>query len=293
MRAGRMVRKVPMAAAALAPIVLMVTALIAGTPAIPGDFAADMVLGQADFTHNVPNRVKAGGIYASAGGTRSDFVAIDARSAPNHLYVSDTGNSRVLGWRNATAFVNGAAADLVIGQPNSNSYWANNGGISASSLNNPTGVAVDSLGNLYVGDSGNSRVLEFTNPFAACAGHSRVLEFFRPIPLAGGTPGKPGAAGDTTADLVFGQGGSFTSNSNPLCFHTQNADTLCFPSGIAVDPGLNVFIAESGMRAPDTDTPPRAMRYRCRSGADPRHQGHPGRDYADRGRDRILQPYGD
>ena len=113
-------------------------------------------------------------MFASGGETRSDFVAIDLSSTPNHLYASDTGNSRVLGWRDATAFKNGAPADLVIGQPDFSSYWADNGGIGANSLNSPTGVAVDSHGNLYVGDSGNFRVLEYTNPFTACAGQFPV-----------------------------------------------------------------------------------------------------------------------
>lgn len=377
-------RKLLIIATTAAPLAVMLTAGVAGALTIPGNFSADKVLGQPDFSHNVPNRVKAAGIFASGGETRSDFVAVDTNASPNRIYVSDTGNNRVLGWHDATAFSNGAAADLVIGQPDFNSYWANNGGVSASSLNSPTGVAVDSAGNLYVGDSGNFRVLEYTNPFAACAGkfpcvggpadavfgqcgsftvndrsacattgvsadtlgsccppgtltlfvdradnlwvldaaNNRALEFFRPIPMTGGTPGKPGAAGDTTADKVFGQngsftgsicnenksaptadtlcfpvdvtvdkdnnvwitdygnqraleyenpsaagggtpgkpgsagdttadlsfgqGGSFTSGSNPMCYHGQNPDTLCFPSGIVVDSDLNVFIAESG-----------------------------------------------
>jgi hypothetical protein len=33
------------------------------------------------------------------------------------LYASDTGNDRVLGWQNAASFLNGAAADNVVGQP--------------------------------------------------------------------------------------------------------------------------------------------------------------------------------
>ncbi|MGO9059324.1 MAG: hypothetical protein ACLQU2_18345 [Candidatus Binataceae bacterium] len=306
MRERRMFCKVPIVAAAVAPIVLLVTALAAVALTLPGDFVADKVLGQPDFSHNVPDRVKASGIFASGGESRSDFVAIDTNSTPNHIYASDTGNSRVLGWRDATAFSNGAPADLVIGQPDFSSYWSNNAGLSASSLNGPTGVAVDSGGNLYVGDTANFRVLEYNNPFAACAGHfpcvggpanavfgqcgsftvnnrsacsssgitadtlgsccpastmavfvdaadnlwiadsgnNRVLEFFRPIPLTGGTPGKPGAAGDTTADKVFGQNGSFTSS---LCNENKanpTADTLCRPVDMAVDKDNNVWIRQ-------------------------------------------------
>ncbi|HYO81767.1 MAG TPA: hypothetical protein VES20_10220, partial [Bryobacteraceae bacterium] len=43
-------------------------------------------------------------------------VAVDRTSNPPAIYVSDTGNNRVLGWRNLTALQNGAKADFVIGQ---------------------------------------------------------------------------------------------------------------------------------------------------------------------------------
>ena len=39
----------------------------------------------------------------------------------------------------------------------------------AGSICNPAGVAVDGAGNLYVADTVNNRVLEYSNPFAACA----------------------------------------------------------------------------------------------------------------------------
>ena len=38
---------------------------------------------------------------------------------------------------------------------------ANNGGISATSLSDPSGVTVDAAGMLYIADSFNSRVLVF------------------------------------------------------------------------------------------------------------------------------------
>src|SRR5450432_3265854 len=45
-------------------------------------------------------------------------LAIDSSVSPAALYVSDTGNNRVLGWKNATSFTNGKPADLVVGQRN-------------------------------------------------------------------------------------------------------------------------------------------------------------------------------
>ena len=49
-------------------------------------------------------------------------------------------------------------------------------------------------------------------------------------------------AGDTTADTVFGQNGSFTSRTCSAIELTANS--LCFPSGIAVDGSGNVYVAD-------------------------------------------------
>ena len=43
-------------------------------------------------------------------------VALDMNVNPPILYVADTGNNRVLGFRNANTFSNGQKADIVIGQ---------------------------------------------------------------------------------------------------------------------------------------------------------------------------------
>ena len=115
-----------------------------------------MVLGQANFTYNLADFPSARKLNSPQG------VAIDASG---NLYVADVENSRVLGWNSAMAFANGSPADLVIGQPDFYSTTCNSSGISASSLCNPVGVAVDGSGNLYVADTDNNRVLEYNTPF--------------------------------------------------------------------------------------------------------------------------------
>ncbi len=72
---------------------------------------ADLVLGQQDFSHNGPNLIDGRGMDSP------ESVAIDTSMVPNRLYVSDGSNNRVLGYKNVKTFVNGGAADLVIGQP--------------------------------------------------------------------------------------------------------------------------------------------------------------------------------
>lgn len=73
------------------------------------------------------------------------------------LVIPDAGNHRVLIW-NSFPSVNGAAADIVLGQANFTSSAVNAGGVSASSLNGPVAAASD--GNkLAILDAGNNRIL--------------------------------------------------------------------------------------------------------------------------------------
>src|SRR5208282_5355163 len=160
-------------------------------------------------------------------------IAIDASVIPNRLYVADTLNNRVLGWKDVTALSNDEPADLVIGQPDFDSSTCNNGGVSASSICGVSQLAVDGSGNLYVGDDGNNRVLEYNDPFAGCGS----------VPCVGGP-----------ANLVFGQGGSFTSN-----FPNNggiNANTMAGPGGIAVDADGNLYVSDpSNQRVLEYNTP--------------------------------------
>ena len=81
MRKGRQLRQVPIVAVAVAPIVLLVTALIAVALTLPGDFVADKVLGHPDFAHAVPSRVKASGIYAHHAGSTPAAQSRNASSS--------------------------------------------------------------------------------------------------------------------------------------------------------------------------------------------------------------------
>ena len=192
-------------------------------PVAAGDTIADHVLGQMDFVHATQNFA-----YASTLDLQRSLagVAIDLSSVPNHVYVADTSNSRVLGWASAAALTNGKPADIVIGQPDFFSTTCNNGGVSASSLCGPFGVAVDGSGNLYVSDYGNNRVLEYNTPFT--------------------NTGEPGS-GDKIADQVFGQQGSFGSSlCNQGAGTLATSGTLCRPSGVAIDATGVLYVADGG-----------------------------------------------
>ena len=178
-----------------------------------GSKAASKVWGQTDFATNGANQIKPASISVPF------KIAIDYSSAPYVLYVSDTGNHRVLGWKDSVRFRNGDPADFVIGQPNLRTGVPNvDTGTtkpSSTSLFGPEGLAVDpSNGTLYVADSGNNRVLRFRRPVSQ--------------------------SGRITPDAVFGQA-DFTSAVSAAV----NASSLNGPAGLAIGPNGDLYVADS------------------------------------------------
>ncbi len=168
---------------------------------------ATAVLGQDGLTFNTANLIEGREFDFTAGGDAG--IAIDASSNPPHLYIADTYNNRILGFKDARVVMTGAKADIVIGQPGFQTsevnYPSNSSTVrTASSLALPTGLAVDSSGNLYVADTGNGRVLRF------------------PAPFSNYTPGVM-----EQADLVLGQL-DFTTSVSDI-----TARTMAAPYGLA------------------------------------------------------------
>src|ERR1017187_1985865 len=170
-----------------------------------------------------PNLGVNGGLFSPQG------VAVDTSGSPPILYVADTGNNRILAWKNATSatLTKLQAPDLIIGQPNSyTTLAATNGG-----LFDPTGLVVDAKGNLYVADSGNNRVLRYPAPFAN---------------------------NNASPDIVLGQPDKYTSRSpnqggaifaQTLCLSGScPAGSLTFFSSLAMDSSGDLFVVDAGNR---------------------------------------------
>jgi uncharacterized protein (TIGR03437 family) len=177
-----------------------------------GGSPADGVLGQSNFGANAPNRTDGKEVNQPFG------MAFDYSTDPPRVYVADTGNHRVLGFRSVVRMRNGEVADVVIGQPNLTTAVINypsgdTESPTATGLFNPVSVAVDGDGNVWVADGNNGRLLRFPKP-----------DFDNPPTLP-------------SAEIVLGQS-SFTSKSLTA---TQN--TMRFPSGVVVSPVTGSVIA--------------------------------------------------
>ncbi len=142
-----------------------------------------------------------------------------------NLFVADSINNRVLEYdaplTTTANQVFGQAGSFVTGDCDGDTFDT---GSSADDLCNPTGVALDPAGNLYVADNNNGRMVEYNPPLTT----------------------------NTTADLVFGQGGDFTSNTCNFDVGVLNdtdastANDLCTPTGVAVDGLGDLYVADAG-----------------------------------------------
>jgi DNA-binding beta-propeller fold protein YncE len=172
--------------------------LIFDSPFSSGE-SATTVLGQADFTDSV--------LATTASGLNVPWgVATDAQ---DNIWVSDAQNNRVLRYR--PPFTNGMAAKLVLGQTN---FTTGDYSASISGMNLPFGLAFDKNGNLWVSDTRNVRVLEFSPPFRSGMAASLVL------------------------------GGQSGFNGIGLCSVIPSASSFCDPTDLAFDADGNLWIPD-------------------------------------------------
>ena len=185
-----------------------------------GDTSADFVYGQAGaFTTRNCNLNGAGAT------TLCNPLAVVLDGAGN-VYVADAANNRVLEFAKAgnppvasdalanRSYGQGAVSDF------SDTLCADGVGQdpppSSHGMCNPGGVALDLSGNLFVADSGNSRVIEIDAPLA----------------------------GTQIATRVFGQAGDFTALGCNRGAMAPGPSTLCAPAGLTLDVLDNLWVAD-------------------------------------------------
>lgn len=230
-----------------------------------GDWWADIIIGQPDFSQITPNEVVGNKLFNPGG------VYVDQSTQPNRVYIYDGGNSRILGFSNLGSCAGGAnfgqsctvdsecpsssceidseaPADIVLGQPsftsstcNGDSGFQNYPNLPAPTADTLCGLrweqtsiteggssatmATDVNRNLYVPDFFNNRILRYNDPFDT----------------------------DTTADYVWGQP-DFNSQECNKGFPTPSESSLCLApppgrgmikTGVAVDTNSNLWVTDT------------------------------------------------
>src|SRR5262249_45215977 len=125
------------------------------------------------------------------------------------LYLGDSANNRVRKVVHPTT--NGQDTITTFAGTGTAGYSGDGGPATAARLRGPTGVAVDSAGDVFIADTLNNRVREVLT--------TGVIKTF---------------AGSGTCSSKLGDGGSATSAS------------LCGPTGLAVDSAGHVYISDTG-----------------------------------------------
>ena len=130
-------------------------------PPFTTNMAATLAIGQVDLNSS------ACGLSASSIQAPANLVF----DASGNMWLLDWSNNRILEFK--PPFSNGMAASTVIGQANMTS---NASATTATGLKGPwQGIAIDPHGNLWVGDRGNCRVLEYVPPFTTGMAASVVI----------------------------------------------------------------------------------------------------------------------
>ncbi len=170
------------------------------------DKQADFILGQPNFTTSTPGT-------SESKMNQPTSLAVDL--AGNRLFVTDSGNHRVLVYTNVSAarFAQNTAADYVLGQPNFADGITTATDAQADNFYQPRGVSVSPRGYLFVADTIRNRVLRFDL--------------------------RKGIQNGQAADAVLGQE-SFVSVTEG-----QALDQLSLPRSVLVD-GDNVYVSDTG-----------------------------------------------
>ena len=258
--------------------------------AADGDTTADRVYGQfGSFNSNPPNNNSAGGNGIPSNANIGVFALGILADGSDALYISDSSNNRVLFFEPAADtnadFVYGQFGSFNTGVVN-NDGSGQTEAPSAENLNFPRGLALDDSGGLYVADRENHRVLYFAADGDTVAdrvyGHSGNFTSGAMNDDGAGNEGSPTADslnrppsialdaegglyvadrdnsrvlyfandGDTTADWVFGQFGSFetnvANNDGNGVSGDPSAQNVNHPQFVMVGADGSLYISDTG-----------------------------------------------
>jgi sugar lactone lactonase YvrE len=212
-------------------------AIFGRTQGIAVDGAGNLYL--ADSSNNVIRKITPDGVVTTLAGTASIFGSTDgtgpsarfsdplgvAVDSSGNVYVADTGNNTI---RKITP---GGVVTTLAGSPGAPGYMDGTG--SAAMFNNPIGIAVDTAGNVYVGESG------YEQPAGTASFFHYNNDTIRKI--------TPDGVVTTLAGLpytIYYGPGSTPDSVNTSADGTGSAARFNNPAGLAVDGNGNVYVAD-------------------------------------------------
>jgi len=156
---------------------------------------------------------------ATAAELNSPFgVAVDSAG---DLFIADSGNNVIREVVKATGNI------ITIAGNGTEGYSGDNGPATAAELNSPSGVTVDSAGDLFIADSGNNVIREVVKATGVMISNKMIPEVVKP----------PGAIITVAGNGTTG----YSGDGRPATDAELNA-----PSGVAVDSVGDLFIADGG-----------------------------------------------
>ena len=230
----------------------------------------------ADAANNVIRKIQNGVITTIAGNGTAGFGGDGAVAAASQLsnptglaldavgdlFIADAGNNRIREISAQSGLISTVAGDGTSG------FSGDTAAATSAELMGPNGVAVDTFGNLYIADTGNSRVRmvtaatgiittiagDGTQGFTGDGAAATAAELYGPTALALDQSGDLYIADTSNAAIrkvvlstgvistVAGKGtAGYTGDNGPA-----TSATLSSPSGIAVDAANNLYIADTG-----------------------------------------------
>jgi hypothetical protein len=135
--------------------------------------------------------------HSATSGSSGARATQDGFSSPRAVWsdgvrvvVADTGNHRVMIWNGSVTPITGEAADVVLGQQDFTTATSSaSSGITAATMNTPTGVFVDSNDRLFVVDQANHRVLLWNDLDSLVTGKDADLILGQANFISGGVNG--------------------------------------------------------------------------------------------------------
>ncbi|GGG83925.1 hypothetical protein GCM10011585_29590 [Edaphobacter dinghuensis] len=244
----------------------------AATLAAPAQIAYDAAgnLYIADLNDNIIRKVDLAGIVTTVAGTgeqgfsgdggaatsaQLDSPAGVAVDAAGNIYIADTHNQRI-------RKVSGGTITTIAGTGTAG-FSGDSGAATSAMLSNPSALAVDSSGNLYIADTDNHRIRKIAGTTITTVAGNGEQGFFGDggAATSAAIDSPNGVAVDASGNLYIGDthnqrirkvsGGTITTiaGNGTKTFSGDNGPaasaTLARPRGLSIDAQGNIYVADS------------------------------------------------